>query len=202
MEETVKEYQRLLAEQIATHQQELDELSRQLQQSASIDDLTGLFTARVFREVLLREVQRARRYRRLLALIVFDVDDYRRLVGDAGAREGERVLKELAQIVPGRVREVDILCRLDVDEFAVILPETPIQRAVMVAARIRSAAAAHGFIVPGLFAPGTVGISAGVAGFPDDAGTAEELVERARRACRHAKGLGKNQVTAYAETLG
>src|SRR5438309_478273 len=113
MEETVKEYQRLLAEQIATHQQELDELSRQLQQSASIDDLTGLFTARVFREVLLREVQRARRYRRLLALIVFDVDDYRRLVDDAGAREGQRVLKELAQIVPGRVREVDIMCRLD-----------------------------------------------------------------------------------------
>ena len=61
MEETVKEYQRLLADQIATHQQELDELSRQLQQSASIDDLTGLFTARVFREVLLREIQRARR---------------------------------------------------------------------------------------------------------------------------------------------
>ncbi|TMI87861.1 MAG: GGDEF domain-containing protein, partial [Bacillati bacterium ANGP1] len=47
MEETVKEYRRRLAEQIATHQQELDELSRQLQQSASIDDLTGLFTARV-----------------------------------------------------------------------------------------------------------------------------------------------------------
>src|SRR5437016_1540625 len=129
MEETVKEYRRRLAEQIATHQQELDEVSRQLQQSASIDDLTGLFTARVFREVLLREVQRARRYRRLLALIVFDVDDYRRLVEDAGARAGERVLKELAQIVPGRVREVDIMCRLDVDEFAVILPETPILRA-------------------------------------------------------------------------
>ena len=202
MEETVKEYQARLAEQIATHQQELDELSRQLQQSASIDDLTGLFTARVFREVLLREVQRARRYRRLLALIVFDVDDYRRLVDDAGAREGERVLKELAQIVPGRVREVDIMCRLDVDEFAVILPETPIQRAVMVAERIRSAAAAHGFLLPGLGAPGAVGISAGVAGFPDDAGTAEDLVERAGRACRHAKGLGKNQVTAYAETLG
>ena len=196
MEETVKEYRRRLAEQIATHQQELDELSRQLQQSASIDDLTGLFTARVFREVLLREVQRARRYRRLLALIVFDVDDYRRLVEDAGARAGERVLKELAQIVPGRVREVDIMCRLDVDEFAVILPETPIQRAVMVAERIRSAAAAHGFILPGLFAPGTVGISAGVAGFPDDAGTAEELVERARHVSDVAAVLSQERLRA------
>ena len=202
IEETVKEYQRRLAEQIATHQQELDELSRQLQPSASIDDLTGLFTARVFREVLLREVQRARRYRRLLALVVFDVDDYRRLVDGAGAREGERVLKELAQIVPGRVREVDIMCRLDVDEFAVILPETPIQRAVIVAERIRASAAHGGFALPGLGGPGAVGISAGVAGFPDDAETADELVERARRACRHAKGLGKNQVATYTETLG
>lgn len=199
IEETVKEYQRLLAQQIAAHQQEMDELSQQLQQSSSIDDLTGLFTARVFHEYLPREVQRARRYQHLLSLVIFDVDDFTRLIGHSGTQEGERVLKELAHIVPGRVREVDIMCRLDVDEFAVILPETPVAHAIMVAERVRTAAESHGFFASDQRASGPVRISAGVAGFPDDAPTAEDLVERARQACRHAKDLGKNHVTAFAE---
>ena len=200
IEETVKEYQRLLAQQIAAHQREMDELSRQIQQSASIDDLTGLFTVRVLNEYLPREVQRARRYQHLVSLVIFDVDDFSRLVDQSGTFEGDRVLKELAQIVPGRVREVDIMCRLDVDEFAVILPETPIAHAVTVAERIRAAAESHAFFAPELRASGAVRISAGVAGCPDDASTAEDLVERARQACRHAKELGKNHVAVYAES--
>jgi two-component system cell cycle response regulator len=202
MEKTVKEYQRQFAEQIAAHQREMDDLNRQLQQTARIDDATGLFTARVFHEFLPRELQRARRYQHLLSLVVFDVDDFARLIELSGTLEGERVLREFAQLVPGRMREVDLLCRLDVDEFAVILPETPVQHAGLVAERIRETTEAHRGFVPESHPAAPIRVSAGVAGFPDDASTAEELLERARTACQHAKRLGKNQVTVYSETQG
>jgi diguanylate cyclase (GGDEF)-like protein len=200
IEETVKAYQKLLTRQIAAHQGTVDELSRQLQQSASVDHLTGLFSARVLYEYLPREIRRAERYRRPVSLVIFDVDDFSRLVNLNGTAEGDRALAELAQVIPGRVRGVDIMCRLDVDEFAVILPETPVLHAVSVAERIRAAAEEHGPFAPDARISGAVRVSAGIAGFPDDASTAEELVTLAREACQHAKRLGKNQVIAFSET--
>ncbi len=200
IEETVKAYQKLLARQIAAHQGAVEDLTRQLHQSTSIDDLTGLFSARVFHEYLPREIQRAQRYQRPLSVVIFDVDDFSRLIDFCGTSEGDRALKELAQVIPGQVREVDIMCRLDLDEFAVILPETPTLHAVAVAERIRAAAEDHAAFSHDARASGPVRISAGVAGFPDDAPAAQELVTRAREACRHAKRLGKNQVAAFSQT--
>lgn len=200
IEESVKAYQRLLARQIAAQQGAVDELTRQLQLSASIDGLTGLFSARVFYEYLPREIHRAERYQRPVSLVMFDVDDFSRLVDRCGTVEGDRALAELAQVIPGQVRGVDIMCRLDRDEFAVILPETAVLHAVAVAERIRAAAEDHAAFGDGARASGAVRISAGVAGFPDDASTSEELVARTREACRHAKRLGKNQIMAFSRT--
>jgi diguanylate cyclase (GGDEF)-like protein len=200
IEETVKAYQRLHAQQIAAHQGAVDELTRQLQHSASIDELTGLFSARVFYEYLPREIHRAERYRRPVSLVMFDVDDFSRLVDLCGTAEGDRALAQLARVIPGQVRGVDMMCRLDADEFGVILPETPVVHAVSVADRIRAAAEEHSAFAHDARASGVVRVSAGVAGFPDDATTAEDLVARAREACQHAKRLGKNQVMAFAET--
>jgi diguanylate cyclase (GGDEF)-like protein len=200
IEETVKAYQRLLTRQMAAHQGAVDELTRQLQQSASMDDLTGLFSARVFYEYLPREIHRAERYQRPVSLVIFDVDDFSRLVDLCGTAEGDRALAELAQVITGQVRGVDIMCRLDVDEFAVILPETPVLHAVSVAERIRAVAEEHSAFAHDLRASGAVRVSAGIAGFPDDASTAEELMTLAREACQHAKRLGKNQVMAFSET--
>lgn len=199
IEETVKGYQRLHAQQIAAHQDAVDELTRQLQHSAGIDELTGLFRARVFFEYLPREIHRAQRYGRPVSLVMFDVDDFSRLVDLCGTEEADRALAQLARVIPGQVRDVDIMCRLDVDEFAVILPETPVGHAVSVAERIRAAAEEHSAFGHDARASGAVRVSAGIAGFPDDATTAEDLVARAREACQHAKRLGKNQVMASAE---
>lgn len=199
IEETVKAYQGLLARQVAAQQGAVEELTRQLRQAASVDELTGLFSARVLHEYLPREIHRAGRYQRPLSLIVFDVDDFSRIVDLCGTVEGDRALKELARVIPGQVREADIMCRLDTDEFAVILPETPTLQAVSVAERIRVAAEGHHDFAAGVRASGAVRITAGVAGYPDDATTAEELVTRAREACQGAKRLGKNQVMACSE---
>jgi diguanylate cyclase (GGDEF)-like protein len=198
-EETVKAYHALLAQQVAAQKGAVELLTRQLQQSGSVDDLTGLPSARVFHEYLPREIHRAGRYHRPMSLVVFDVDDFSRIVDLCGSAEGDRALKELAQLIPGQVREVDIMCRLDVDEFAVILPETPASHAASVAERIRSAAEGHSDFAAGVRASGPIRITAGVAGYPDDATTAEQLVTRAREACQHAKRLGKNQVVACSE---
>jgi diguanylate cyclase (GGDEF)-like protein len=200
IEETVKAYQGLLSRQVAAQHGAVEALSRQLQQSVTIDDLTGLFSVRVFHEYLPREIQRADRYQRPVSLVVFDVDDFSRLIDLCGTAEADRALQELAQVVPGQVREVDIMCRLDVDEFAVILPETSALLALSVAERIRVAAEGHGGFAGAVRASGPVRITAGVAGVPDDASTAAELETRAREACRHAKRLGKNQVLPFSET--
>jgi len=200
IEETVKAYQKQLARQIAAHQGTVEDLARQLHQSTSIDDLTGLFSARVFHEYLPREIQRAQRYQRPLSVVVFDVDDFSRLVDLCGTSEGDRALQELAQVIPSQVREVDIMCRLAVDEFAVILPETSVLHAVAVAERIRSATEEHPTFAHGVRASGPIRVSAGVAGFPDDAPEAQALVTRAREACQRAKRLGKNHVAVFSET--
>jgi diguanylate cyclase (GGDEF)-like protein len=200
IEETVKAYQGLLSRQVAAQHGAVEALTRQLQQSATIDELTGLFTARVFHEHLPREIHRAERYHRPVSLVVFDVDEFARLVDLCGTEEADRVLQELARVVPGRVREVDIMCRLDVDEFAVILPETPALLALPVAERIRDAAEGHGGFADAVRASGPVRITAGVAGYPDDAPAAAELEARAREACQHAKRLGKNQVLPFSES--
>lgn len=164
---------------------------------AITDQLTGLFNFGYFRERLNEEQARADRYQRLLSLIVFDIDYFKRYNDTNGHPAGNEVLKRIARILQSNAREVDIVARYGGEEMVIVLPETTRRDATRMAERIRGEVAAVEF--PGMASQptGTVTLSAGVATYPVDAGSANELVERADASLYVAKSQGRNQVVPY-----
>jgi diguanylate cyclase (GGDEF)-like protein len=152
---------------------------------SELDPLTGLGNRRVFHQLLAREVARSRRYGRRLALIVLDLDDFKRINDRLGHLAGDEVLAEVANRMRSCVRSTDIGCRVGGDEFAVILPESNRGDADHLAARIERAVGSEP-----IAKAGTLKISAGVAELsPDD--TPSDLFERADEDLYRAKAASK-----------
>jgi diguanylate cyclase (GGDEF)-like protein len=155
---------------------------------ADLDALTGLHNRRYFHETLAREVSRAQRYDRQLALIVFDLDDFKAINDRIGHLSGDAVLAETAERVRDVVRSADIACRVGGDEFAVILPESSTGDADQLYHRLRGAVSSRP-----VGQAGRLFLSAGIADLlPDDDPT--NFFERADEALYRAKELGKGQV--------
>jgi diguanylate cyclase (GGDEF)-like protein len=161
---------------------------REARQLADLDALTGLHNRRYFHETLAREVARAQRYGRRLALIVLDLDDFKAINDRIGHLSGDAVLAETAERVRDVVRSADAACRVGGDEFAVILPESSAEEADQLYRRLRGAVSARPVAQAGpLF------LSAGIAELlSDDDPT--RFFERADEALYRAKALGKGQV--------
>jgi diguanylate cyclase (GGDEF)-like protein len=165
-------------------------LFREARQLADLDALTGLHNRRYFHETLAREVARAHRYQRNLALIIFDLDDFKAINDQIGHLAGDAVLSEAAERVREVVRSADIACRVGGDEFAVILPESRLADADQLYARLQKAVSARPVGEAGLLR-----ISAGVAELrPDD--DSISFFQRADNALYGAKEKGKGQVVA------
>jgi diguanylate cyclase (GGDEF)-like protein len=164
---------------------------REARQLADLDALTGLHNRRYFHETLARECARAHRYKRRLALIVFDVDDFKEVNDKVGHLAGDAVLGGAAERVREVLRSADIPCRVGGDEFAVILPEAGIEQAEQLFGRLQAAISSRP-IAQG----GRLRISAGVAELkPED--DSISFFERADEALYRAKESGKGQsVTA------
>ena len=157
---------------------------------ADLDALTGVHNRRYFHETLAREVARAHRYHRRLAVIVFDLDDFKAINDRVGHLAGDAVLAEAAQRMLTVVRSADIACRVGGDEFALVLPESSAEEAELLAGRI-----ARAIGVRPISAAGTLELSAGVAELrPGD--RPNDLFERADEALYRAKELGKAQTVA------
>jgi diguanylate cyclase (GGDEF)-like protein len=152
---------------------------------ADLDALTSLHNRRYFHETLAREVARAHRYHRRLALIVFDLDDFKAINDRVGHLAGDAVLAEAAERLLSVVRTADIACRVGGDEFGVVLPESSGDDAELLAGRIAREISSRP-----IGAAGTLFLSAGVAELrPSD--RANELFQRADEALYKAKELGK-----------
>ncbi|MFL5926561.1 MAG: diguanylate cyclase [Gaiellaceae bacterium] len=160
---------------------------------ADQDALTTLHNRRYFHETLAREVARATRYERRLAVVVFDLDDFKKVNDRIGHLAGDAVLAEAAERLLGACRLADIACRVGGDEFAVVMPESGCEDAELLAARIARAIDSRP-ISPS----GTVNISAGVAELrPED--RPADLFERADEALYRAKELGKARTHVAAD---
>jgi diguanylate cyclase (GGDEF)-like protein len=163
---------------------------REARQQADLDALTGLHNRRYFHETLAREVARAHRYERHLALVVLDLDDFKAINDRIGHLAGDSVLAEAAERVRDVVRSADIACRVGGDEFAVILPEASHTDADQLYQRIQDAVSAGP-----VGHAGTLRFSAGVAELqPSD--DAVSFFQRADDALYRAKQLGKGQISA------
>ena len=156
---------------------------------ANVDGLTGLYVRRYFDLRVSEEIERARRFGTSFALVMLDLDDFKRLNDTQGHLVGDRALREVAQLAQRQLRGVDLAARYGGEELAFLLPRTSLADAHAVAERIRAAIAQHDF------GGQTITASLGVAGWTEAGVTdPERLVERADAALYRAKAAGKNRV--------
>jgi diguanylate cyclase (GGDEF)-like protein len=156
------------------------------------DDLTKLFNYRYLMEFLEAELKRCLRYKKTLSLLFIDVDGFKRINDTFGHLVGSRALSELAQVFRKIVRETDVVGRYGGDEFVVILPETPLSGAMVIAERIRKQVEDYDFVAQNLNIRLTV--SLGIANCPKHTLTAEGLIKKADAAMYRAKELSKNSI--------
>jgi diguanylate cyclase (GGDEF)-like protein len=157
------------------------------------DELTNMYNARYLDQTLEREVRRCKRYGSMMALIFLDLDNFKGINDTHGHPLGSRCLAEVSQIMVKSVRDVDILARYGGDEFVVILPETTVATAWMVAERLHESIGSHIFLADeGIKARLTASI--GIAGFPDHAQTKADLIRKADEAMYRAKSAGRNRI--------
>ena len=160
----------------------------ELQTMSVTDSLTGLKNHGFFFDRLREELERSRRYDRPLAVLVADLDDFKKVNDTFGHGTGDAVLREVGGALANEVREVDVACRIGGEEFGLILPETDPVGGIQAAERIRQRVGS--MVLP---AVGEVTISVGVAVYPYHASDPESLVEAADRALYEAKRAGKNR---------
>jgi diguanylate cyclase (GGDEF)-like protein len=168
---------------------------REARQLADLDALTTLHNRGYFHETLTRECSRAHRYDRELALVVFDIDDFKAINDRIGHLAGDSVLAGVAERLQSVVRRADIACRVGGDEFAVILPESKLEDAEQLYRRVQFAVGARPI---GPFE--RLHLSAGIAQLRSD-DDATSFFERADEALYRAKEAGKGQFIA-ADGLG
>ena len=166
-------------------------------QGANSDALTGLPSNRSFHAALQNELRRARRYRQSAAVVLLDLDGFAELNGEFGALVGDRVLRETAILLSNKIRDIDMAARPGEDELVLLLPETDRNGALLVAERFRRQLESFFEGRESGGKPLRLTVSAGIACYPEDAGTPEELLERAARALYQAKAAGKNNVQIY-----
>ena len=166
---------------------------REARELADLDALTSLHNRRYFHETLAREVARAHRYQRGLALIVFDLDDFKAINDRIGHLAGDSVLAEAAERIRDVVRSADIACRVGGDEFAVILPESAASDADQLYKRLQAAVSSRP-----IGQAGRLKLSAGIAELKaEDDGVS--FFERADEALYRAKDAGKGTAVASGE---
>ncbi len=164
-----------------------------LYESSMLDEGTGLYNKRHFKQQLGVEMKRADRYQQPVTLLTLDIDDFKKINDTYGHAQGDIVLAELGKLLRSAIREgIDFAARTGGEEFHVVLPATSPERAELVAERIRTAVAEH--VIEGLSKPLKITVSLGLATYPNHAKTEKELVARSDDACYHAKRSGKNRV--------
>jgi len=148
-------------------------LSESVERLAVTDDLTQVYNYRFLKTALRREIKRAGRFSQQLSIVMMDVDNLKAYNDRNGHMRGSLLLREIAGLFVQQVRSWDLVAKYGGDEFTLILPQTGVDGASVVAERMRAAVAAHTFP---LAATGSITISLGIAVFPDDAGDAMGLI--------------------------
>jgi diguanylate cyclase (GGDEF)-like protein len=160
---------------------------------ATIDGLTELYNHRYFQDTLRNQIEIAKRYNQTFSLIIIDIDFFKKFNDTYGHQAGDAVLRQVAQTLKKNSRSTDYVCRYGGEEMSIILPNTNAQDALFNANRIRQAIESKTFHLNAT-TTGNVTISVGVATFPDNAGTPQDLIEHADKGLYYAKEHGRNQV--------
>ncbi|MFQ5905145.1 MAG: diguanylate cyclase [bacterium] len=184
---------RLIASRIALAVENA-RLYQEKERLAVTDELTGVYNYRFFRERLLDEVAEARKGNANLSLLMLDVDDFKNHNDTFGHLGGDQLLRELATLLRSKVGKKGLVTRYGGDEFMIILPDCDREDAILVGDGLRRVTQEYSGLDGG--APGgRFTISVGVASYPCDGSSGEELVSKADGALYRAKQGGKNRVS-------
>jgi len=164
-----------------------------MQRLTLIDDLTSLYNFRYLRQYLTFEIQRSLRYERNLSLLFIDIDNFKTINDNCGHLVGSATLSEIGQIFSKQVRDADVIVRYGGDEFVVILPETALDGAKVIAERLRQRVESHPFS-GGRNLDLKVTVSIGIASCPDHSTTPDGLLQKADAAMYAAKEESKNKI--------
>jgi diguanylate cyclase (GGDEF)-like protein len=182
---------------LMTNAEQFDEM----QELSFTDSLTGLANQRYFRKRLREEIDRARRYNRSLALIIFDLDDLKSVNDRYGHLAGDNVIQRMGPILRSCIRAIDIVARYGGDEFCVIMPEADGVICERFMERLHLKFSGNRFPLSDLGVEITCTISLGGAVFPLQAGTDDELIFAADMALLQAKARGRNQYLLYSQPI-
>ena len=156
------------------------------------DGLTGLWNRRLFDLRISEELQRAIRFQEPFGLMLVDLDHFKNVNDRYGHQAGDAVLVELARRLSDATREVDVVTRFGGEEFALILPKTPVQGTLRLAEKVREVVSNEPFVAGNASIPVTV--SVGAAGYPDHGLSTADLLSAADAALYRAKENGRNRV--------
>lgn len=166
----------------------LGRMTNELKHLATTDRLTQTYNRMKFEEIISMEMDRARRYRRLLSVSAFDIDYFKKVNDTYGHSAGDHVLKTIADIVKKNIRKTSYLFRWGGEEFIIVVPEADVNGAGILAERIRKAIEDYKFEEVG-----TVTVSFGITQFKEE-DTADSLLKRADAAVYQAKANGRNRI--------
>jgi len=172
----------------------LEEANALLHELAIRDGLTGLYNHRYFQDAMITETHRSQRHNRVYSLLFMDLDDFKVFNDAHGHPKGDALLRDLTELISGRLRRSDVLARYGGEEFVVILPETDKQVAQELAEDVRALIENHPFAGRESQPRDKVTISIGVATFPEDGKTPTTIITAADQALYKAKHHGRNQV--------
>ncbi len=156
------------------------------------DGLTGAYNYRFLIDAIAKEINRAQRFSEIFSIVMLDVDGLKEYNDVHGHLGGSDVIKRVSRIAASCLRAVDMLCKYGGDEFVIVLPRTSKKGAAIAAERLRKAIERHCF--PGEDVTGEITSSLGIASYPEDGITVQELISRADQALYSAKRHGRNKV--------
>jgi diguanylate cyclase (GGDEF)-like protein len=186
---------------VALERAEWQERATQFQLMSITDPLTGLLNRRYLEERLTEELNRSKRYSYPMSCLMIDIDDFKSYNDRNGHQAGDVALKITAHSLKAALRSADIACRYGGEEFCILLPQTSLSEAGVIAERMRQKVAETDYPYGKAQPQGTVSVSIGISTFGKHIDTAESVIAAADRALYTAKSLGKNRIEFYVENL-
>lgn len=169
----------------------------ELERLATYDGLTDIYNHRSFQNIIDRELEKAKKENSRVSLILLDIDYFKYYNDAYGHQEGDKILKQLAQLLVDTVGEQGYCARYGGEEFGVILPKHDIEQGKEMGERIRFMIENHHFPGGNIFPKGKLTASIGLAEYPLNADSKEKLIKKADEALYRAKFVSKNRVESY-----
>jgi diguanylate cyclase (GGDEF)-like protein len=186
---------------VALERAEWQERATQFQLMSITDPLTSLLNRRYLEERLTEELNRSQRYNYSMSCLMIDIDDFKSYNDNNGHQAGDVALKITAHALKAALRSADVACRYGGEEFCILLPQTGLSEAGVIAERMRLRVMETDYPYGKSQPLGTVSVSIGISTFAENIDTAETVIAAADRALYSAKRKGKNRIEFHVDNV-